>query len=135
VTKQRGESYRLFTRVIYSFGAHKGEVVNPKLLATTIDNGVEFPYFFLGTINLKGPKLTKNSDGTYSVAWLGYGKPDSGPELSLQAVAARQSVNIWHLLQLKVTSTPSGIVGAVDLRGSEFPSHRVWLNGSRVRRC
>jgi len=127
-----GESYRLYTRVNLSFGGRNGQIVNPKVLSTKIDGGAEVPLMFLGSINLTGPRIVNNNDGTISIIWMGFGKPNPNLEIGFQTVAERQSKNIWHLISLRASSTPSGIVGTVGLRGSEFPSHRVWLNGSQV---
>lgn len=125
-----GESYRLFSRINLIFGYEKGAIVDFKLVTQQIDGGTELPFLFAGTVNLIGPNV-QLVGGKINATWMTHGHPAGGAEPSFNAVALRQAKTIWHLLDLDAMATDTGVKVAVDLRGSKFPSHRTWINGSR----
>jgi len=94
-----------------------------------MDAGKE-PFGHQGTIQMTTRfYLTDKSDGV--VSWFAWGHPDSRVEYSFQSVALRTSVNIWHKVYVEFAPDCNDTIQVVKsrLRGSSFPSHRLWENG------
>jgi hypothetical protein len=127
-TLYTGESYRLFSRVNVQFGYQNGKIVSiDEIGATILDGGSEGPLFD-GTINIRGLQFILNPNGTANVRWMGYGRPDSDLEWSFNQVANRNAKYIWHLVNVTASVANGSLAVIPQLRGSKFPSHRIWVN-------
>jgi len=125
-----GESYRLYSQISFVAGVYNGQIVNTSLINTFLEGGTEFPFALNGTIDMTGFQL-QLTNGELQARWMTYGHPDFYAEPVFNAVAERKSINIWHLNQITVTAGGQNGVDVVGLfRGSQYPSHRTWINES-----
>jgi hypothetical protein len=102
---------------------------------TKTDSGKE-PGGYQGTIDIKKVFwFTKEDASEAEVKWFGWGHPDPALENSFQAVAARTSINIWHRVSVKFSPDCNDEIHAtnVTLIGSNFPSHRLWEDGTLIQ--
>lgn len=92
-----------------------------------------------GTIELDGGPGTNApflhfGDGMVVVSWRGWGHPNPIVEPGMQWVASRTSVNIWHTAEVWLEcQNGQGFYNIVAFDGSQFPSHRLWVNGDEQR--
>lgn len=128
---RKDKRYRLFSACTFQVTCQNGNVtaVTPSALDT--DTGKEGP--------LQAPPLiaspvrvVRTADG-FEFSWFARGRPHLAAEPPFQLVCPRTSVYIWHRVSGRVRCTPEGTDVSVNLSGSKFPTHRVFVNGTPVR--
>ncbi|MDR4507767.1 MAG: hypothetical protein MRJ65_05940 [Candidatus Brocadiaceae bacterium] len=127
--------YRLFSKVKFIFDCKCGGKIDfknteGKGYTVEMDGGAEALWGLIrGTVNIDNLKIEKRGDAAYRFHWFTYGRPHFFAELSFQLIKFRRSVNIWHSVFGRIfCDGDKGYIEAT-LKGSSFPSHRLWLNG------
>jgi hypothetical protein len=87
-----------------------------------------------GTINLSPLNVTYPNRQTLNVDWRGWGQPNLVAEPGMQWVAIRTSFNIWHWpdIYFKCSNGVPFVSSAAFAGASNFPSHRLWVDGAQV---
>jgi hypothetical protein len=136
-TPDKDGGYRLYTRINVVVCC-KGNTITSFSAKTDKDGGNELP-FIDGTISLDGGPFTaaptiRLLPSFLLVVWRGWGRPNLLAEPGMQAVALRTSVNIWHKGEIWLQCNKGrGTYSIKSFFGSQFPSHRLWVNGMRKR--
>lgn len=71
-----------------------------------------------------------NGNSFVEFSWNGKGRPHLAVEPNFQIVKPRTSVYIWHAITGRIDVSSGTPKTTVTLQGSQFPSHRVFVNGS-----
>jgi hypothetical protein len=73
-------------------------------------------------------------DSAYMLNWTTWGQPNPIAEPVFQAIWPRTSKNIWHegSLMIEVGANDTLISTVLAFRGSDFPSHKLWLGSSEL---
>jgi hypothetical protein len=107
---------------------------NKKILAATpseldTDTGKEGP---LQAPPLVTTPIKVSATGAESVtfSWFGSGRPHPAAEPGFQQVHPRTSVFIWHQVSGTFDVSTGSLVTTVSIRGSQFPSHRVFVDAT-----
>jgi RHS repeat-associated protein len=145
MTSVKDGIYRLYTRVVVTVDCCGDE---PYLegLETDMDGGKESdppigwpswlqpPIPIKGTINLSPLNVTYPNRQTLNVDWRGWGQPNLVAEPGMQWVAIRTSFNIWHWpdIYFKCSNGVPFVSSAAFAGASNFPSHRLWVDGAQV---
>jgi hypothetical protein len=126
--------YRLYSewtfRVICRDGAILGVV--PNLMDTDVGEEclVGSACLTPPPIIVTSPTLRRVSPDTFSFGWSAKGRPHNAAEVAFQAICPRTSRYIWHNLSGTIRCTGSGVAVAVNLAGSRFPTHAVFVDGT-----
>lgn len=69
------------------------------------------------------------------VVWTAWDRPNAAVEIGFQAVAGRDSKDIHHTLEVGVscTSADKAVFTVPRFVTSDFPSHKLWINGQEVK--
>jgi len=128
-TDAKDRVYRLYTELNLEFKCTcDGKIEYARITSTATDAGVE-PGGFSGTTNLSY-RIWVTSPTVGEVGWRGWGRPDPRVEWTFQSILVRTSVNIWHTAVVEF-HCPSGVVSTKSFRGSDFPSHKMWINNAQ----
>lgn len=133
-TDAKDRGYRLYTSRTFTVTCNNGTLVSvvPSVLDT--DVGQECvpatrlcltPPPIIVTSVSAGP----TSPASFAFAWTAKGRPPSTAEYMFQAVCPRTSVYIWHRVVGRIECVGGAPRASVQLTGSRFPSHRLWING------
>jgi hypothetical protein len=76
-------------------------------------------------------RLQMPNRNSYIVEWLTLGRPHPMAELAFAEICWRNCQYIWHKVSLLIERTPSGITCTPTLAGSCFPTHGLWINGTK----
>lgn len=71
-----------------------------------------------------------NGNSFVEFSWNGKGRPHLAVEPNFQVVKPRTSVYIWHAITGRIDVSSGTPKTTVALQGSQFPSHRVFVDGS-----
>jgi hypothetical protein len=128
---RKDKGYRLFSACTFTVTCHNGSVtaVTPSALDT--DTGREGPLQAPPLIT--SPVTVTRTPTGFDFSWFARGRPHPAAEPPFQLICPRTSVFIWHRISGSVTCTPTGTDVAVNLTGSQFPTHRAYVNGTPVR--
>lgn len=77
--------------------------------------------------NTKG-NFTRVNKSTLRIDWAFYGRPHPFAEPALTAVSPRTGKWIWHRVDGFVECKNDVAVPRLNISGSAFPSHRLWIN-------
>ncbi len=128
--------YRLYSERTFSVTCRNGACISVVPSEFTTDVGPECPPV--------GPCLTPpelaitvttsgaGSASTHRFSWTAEGRPPLVAEPAFQAVCPRTSRFIWHKVDGEIDCSGSKPIVRVKLVGSQFPSHRVFVNGNLV---
>ncbi len=122
--------YRLFARHLITYCCQDdGEMVDPED-TWTIDGGIEAP-FVKGTVNNE-MTFKRINRSTVELEWETYGRPNKVVEWTFTLFGGkRTSKNIWHKGKVKIWCVGNKAYHQMlEFRGSRFPSHKLWINGS-----
>ena len=128
--------YRLYTSRTFTVTCNNGTIVN--VVPSTIDTevGLECVPATGSRICLTPPPIivTDVTGGLrtptrFVFSWMGRGRPPNTAEHFFQAVCPRTSVFIWHRVDGFIECAGGQPRATVTLTGSQFPSHRIWVNG------
>lgn len=129
LTDAMDRRYRLFSQCAFQVTCQGGRLVSviPSPLRT--DVGMEGPLTPPPLI-ASGVTVSRDAHG-FAFAWIGKGRPHPAAEPAFTLVCDRTSVYIWHTISGRVDCRgPRPRVTLLILRGSQFPSHRAFVNGA-----
>ncbi len=126
-TVAQDKHYRLFSSCDFHLTWSDGKLLGATASALATDGGKEGP--LQPPPLIATPVTTSSAESTLTFAWTAKGRPHLLAEPSFQVIQPRTSVYIWHNIvgQINVGSGAPLVTGM--LRGSEFPSHRVFVDG------
>lgn len=93
-----------------------------------IDTGKEGPLQAPPLI-IRSNFLRRLSPTSFDFGWIGLGRPAAVLEPGFQAVCPRLSMFIWHEVRGRISCGPSGPELTAFISGSQFPTHRLWIDG------
>jgi hypothetical protein len=129
----KNKGYRLFSACRFTVVFEDGKVLaaSPGLPELDTDVGTEPPQGGLQPASLIVSPVTVTGKGTSVVkfSWFAKGRPHPLAEPPFQIVQPRSSVFIWHIVSGTIDASSGTPVTTVSIRGSQFPTHRVFLNG------
>lgn len=128
---RKDKAYRLFSACTFRVTCQDGRVVDVTPSALDTDSGKEGP-FQAPALTATPVSVTRTTDG-FDFTWFARGRPHLGAEPPFQLICPRTSVFIWHRVTGRVRCTPAGTDVTVNLTGSKFPTHRVFVNGTPMR--
>ncbi len=135
LTDAKDKIYRLFSARTFTVTCANGGLVS--VIPSVIDTDVGLECVPATRLCLTPPPLMVSAvsagpsgPGTFDFTWTVRGRPHPSAEPGFRLVCPRTSVFIWHTIQGRITCTRSGITVTTRLIGSQFPSHRVWVNGA-----
>jgi hypothetical protein len=136
---RKDKSYRLYSARTFTVTCVAGNLVDVESSVVDTDVGdecVPLPSG-LGTQCLHPPGLITFGDregrsgpSTFDFSWSGKGRPHDLAEPGFQIVCPRNSRFIWHRVDGEIACTAQGFQVNVQLTGSQFPSHRVFVDGA-----
>jgi hypothetical protein len=124
IAKDKG--YRLFSNCRFTVVFE-----NKKILAATpseldTDTGKEGP-LQAPPLTTTPVKVSPTGGNSVTFSWFGKGRPHPAAEPGFQEVQPRTSVFIWHEINGTFDVSTGELVTTVAIRGSQFPSHRVFI--------
>src|SRR6266545_3985125 len=128
---RKDKRYRLFSACTFQVTCQNGRVIAVTPSALDTDTGKEGPLQAPPLITAP-VRVMRTADG-FEFSWFARGRPHLAAEPPFQLVCPRTSVFIWHRVSGRVRCTPEGTDVSVNLSGSKFPTHRVFVNGTPVR--
>ena len=129
VNSFKDKRYRLFTSVRFTVVFEDGKILAATPQMTT-DVGLEGPIQpppLIATVVTVSPR----GGPTVQFSWFGKGKPDPKVEPGFQEIRSRTSVFIWHIVEGEIDVSSGTPVAKATIRGSRFPSHRVFINNQQ----
>jgi hypothetical protein len=122
------KGYRLFTQCAFQVTCQGGRPTTVTASPLATDVGMEGPITPPPLI-VSRVVVGKDAHG-FTFAWTAKGRPHPMVEPPFTAVCPRTSVYIWHTVSGRVDCRgPRPRVTMLTLRGSQFPSHRAFVNG------
>ena len=136
-TDAKDRGYRLYTSRTFTVTCNGGTIVS--VVPSAIDTGVGLECVPRTSLCLTPPPIILSnvsagprSPTSYAFSWMGQGRPPTPAEAFFQAVCPRSSVFIWHRVEGTIECANGEPRARLNLSGSQFPSHRAWINGVRV---
>ena len=128
VDDRMDKRYRLFTRCAFRVTCQGGRLINVTASSLVTDVGMEGP---ITPPPLIASRVTVVRDAHgFTFAWTAKGRPHPAVEPTFRLICPRTSVYIWHTVNGRVDCRgPQPMVTLLNLIGSQFPSHRVFVNG------
>jgi hypothetical protein len=128
------KDFRLWSQVTAIVGCRADTITSWKTSRLAHRGGKELRVLDAETSVMEGLTVTPAPQGTEERASLvlSYGikgKPNDAALPSFHLVSPRTCENIWHRVQATLTCRGGKAQMDAVLRGSQFPSHRVWTNG------
>ena len=127
------KKYRLYSERTFSVTCRGGMIASVVPSGFTTDVGLECP---ASGVCLSPPPLTITGatagpagPAVFRFSWMAVGRPPLVAEPAFQLVCPRTSRFIWHRITGEIDCSDPGPVVRVKLSGSQFPSHRVFING------
>jgi putative peptidoglycan binding protein len=140
-TDARDQRYRLFSKRVFDVVCQGDRVVSFTASpsgAPDTDFGHEICIPFTPVCPVDPPPLIPittgeviDPSGVLRFSWRVKGRPNPLVEPGFWAVCTRTSVFIWHQVDGQIACSPTGPVVTVNLTGSRFPSHCLFVNGAR----
>lgn len=133
LTDLKDKIYRLYSARTFTVTCSGGSIVS--VVPSGIDTDAGRECIPSTTTCLQPPALTLSGvaaapmGSTYGFEWTARGRPHLGAEPAFQAVCPRTSVYIWHRISGRIACVNGEPRAVVSLTGSQFPSHRAWING------
>lgn len=137
ISDNKNGLYRLYSSITFQVLYNGNEIIalNPMVLypgAIDTDVGKEK----LGPISFTPPNLkvdllnlSRRDAKTFVFGWRALGRPNLGAEPAMQSVCIRSSRYIWHRVFGEIKLINGKISIRARVSGSEFPSHRAYVNG------
>jgi Putative peptidoglycan binding domain/OmpA family len=136
-TDRQDKTYRLFSECTFKIIFQDGKLLTVTPSNLTTDAGLECipqvgaclqppDLLIVSPVSISGRRTS-----SFDFSWRVKGRPHLLAEPSFQSVCLRTSVFIWHTISGRVDcSSGTPVVTILDFRGSEFPSHRLFVNGA-----
>lgn len=134
-TDEKDKAYRLYSALDLEFrqsGRYRLRLAND--IRPDHDIGKELAMELPPDGTFFGAKAEQINDFTVEFAWTFRGRPHLAAELMNAAVKGRESFYIWHTVKGKAWADPKGIHHHIEVSGSRFPSHKLFLDGKEVQR-
>ncbi len=145
INDRMDHAYRLFSSVVMVVTCDGNTLVNWAHTPYLDDTGTEPPKPIVNLAALQAPpgvlreevtdpvlntkgNFTRVNNSTLRIDWAFYGRPHAFAEPPLAAVARRTGKWIWHRVDGFVTCVNDVAVPRINVSGSGFPSHRLWIN-------
>jgi hypothetical protein len=132
----RDRMYRLFSQQSFRVACQDGQIVSvtPSAPVDT-DVGEECVVPRHGCLQppplvVTGVTLRRVAPDTFAFGWMGRGRPNDLAEPAFQAICPRTSKYIWHNVSGTIRCGASGVMVGVQIVGSRFPTHAVFVNGA-----
>jgi hypothetical protein len=127
--------YRLFSEQSFRVVCQDGQIVSvtPSPMDTDVGEECAVPghaCLHPDPVRVTGVTLRRVAPDTFAFGWMGRGRPHNLAEVAFQAICARTSMFIWHNLSGTIRCGTSGVMVGVQLSGSRFPTHAVFVNGA-----
>ena len=134
-TDAKDKHYRLFSARTFTVTCNAGNVVSVVPSPIDTDSGKECiprttACLQAPPLNVYGVTARVASPTVFEFSWTAKGRPNLGAEPGMQMVCPRTSVFIWHTVSGRIECSGGEPKVAVRLIGSQFPSHRVFVNGA-----
>jgi len=122
------KQYRLFTQCVFVVNCQDGRLINVTPSPLFTDVGMEGP---ITPPPLIASPVTVGRDANgFTFKWTAKGRPHPAVEPPFTLICPRTSVYIWHTVSGRVDCRgPRPSVTLLTLVGSQFPSHRAFVNG------
>lgn len=131
LTIAKDKHYRLFSSCQITVVWQNAKILSAVPSPLDTDVGKEGP---LQPPPLIASAVTVSSTGGSLVnfSWTGKGRPHALAEPAFQEVLPRTSVFIWHVIDGQIDVSSGVPITTVTIRGSRFPSHRVFVDGTQI---
>jgi hypothetical protein len=127
----KDKGYRLFSSCQFTvvFENKKILAAVPSTLDTDVGNEgpLEPPPLITTPV-----KVSPTGGSSVTFSWFATGRPHRAAEPAFQEVQSRTSVFIWHAIEGEIDVSSGTAVTTVSIRGSQFPSHRVFVDSALV---
>lgn len=125
----RDRHYRLFSSCQFTVVWEGARILAAVPSPLVTDIGMEGP---LQPPPLVASPVTVSPTGgsVVTFSWTGKGRPHLLAEPAFQNVQLRTSVFIWHIVEGQIDVSSGAPVTTLRIRGSQFPSHRAFVNGA-----
>jgi hypothetical protein len=131
----KDKHYRLYSSRNFNVTCENGRITNVTAGPLDTDAGIEcIPKT---TQCLQPPPLissdihaSPSGPNSFNFSWTVKGRPHLAAEPAFQMICPRTSVYIWHKVQGQISCAPNDVNTSVQITGSAFPSHRVYVGGS-----
>ncbi|HJU06121.1 MAG TPA: OmpA family protein [Nitrospiraceae bacterium] len=131
-TDHKDKHYRLFSERTFKVTCLNGALVSVVPSSLDTDAGKE-GLLQAPPLIVSGIIARPSGPNTFDFSWTTKGRPHPAVEPGFQAVCPRTSVFIWHRISGRIDcSGPRPTVTSLVLTGSQFPSHRVFVNGALI---
>lgn len=137
LTDARDKRYRLFSARTFAVTCQDGRLVS--IIPSALDTDVGTECIPRTRACLQPPALTISGvsgrisgPNTFEFSWTARGRPHLAAEPAFQGVCPRTSRYIWHTVSGRIDCSTGEPRVTVRLVGSQFPSHRVFVNGVAV---
>jgi hypothetical protein len=127
----KDKGYRLFSSCRFTLVFENKKILAAVPSALEVDVGNEGPLQPPALIT-NPVKVSPTGGSSVTFSWSGTGRPHLAAEPTFQEVQPRTSVFIWHAIEGKIDVSGGTAVTTVSIRGSQFPSHRVFVNNVLV---
>lgn len=127
--------YRMFSQQSFQVVCQNDQIVS--VTPSPIDTDVGQECLIPGRACITPPPMTilgmtlrRTAPDTFTFGWTGKGRPPVAIEPAVEAICPRSARFIWHTVSGTIRCGVSGVMVAVTLRGSRFPTHAVFVNGA-----
>jgi hypothetical protein len=128
----KDKHYRLYSSRTFTVTCENGRISN--VVAGPLDTDAGTECIPRTTACLQPPPLiasdisaAPSGPNSYSFTWTVKGRPHLAAEPAFQLICPRTSVYIWHRIQGQISCVPNDVNTSVQITGSAFPSHRVFV--------
>jgi hypothetical protein len=134
-TKASG-NYRLWSNLTADIGCVDNKVAAWNFKPVETDFGKEFWVIStsgdLEPLQVSPSASGKKANDRITFSYRMRGQPNEKANATMRAVKPRTCTFIWHEVSGSVVCQSNKATVEVNLRGSAFPSHRLWLQGGKV---
>jgi hypothetical protein len=134
ISDARNRKYRMYSERTFKVTCRDGKLVS--VVPGPLDTSVGLECAAYQQLCLTPPWLEvsdvsaeRSGSSTYDFSWTAEGRPALAAEPGFQLVCPRTSRFIWHSIRGRIHCSGPRIRVLVWIRGSRFPSHRVFVNG------
>jgi outer membrane protein OmpA-like peptidoglycan-associated protein len=136
INAARDKKYRLFSSCRFTLVFEDRTILAavPGIPDLDTDVGTEPPQGGLqpDPLVVSPVSVSPKGDSFVTFSWTAKGRPHVLAEPPFQAVQTRRSVFIWHIVNGRIDISTGTPVTTVTIQGSQFPSHRAFVNGTPV---
>jgi hypothetical protein len=127
----KDKHYRLFSQckltILFEGGTILGTITSPLATDAGKEGPLQAPPLIASPV-----KVSPTGKSFVTFSWTAKGRPHPAAEPPFQIIHPRTSVFIWHAVEGRIDISSGAPVTTVSLTGSQFPSHRAFLDLSIV---